>query len=230
MKPRDSARLYSREDMHRILEAASKPDSRHADPRDGPDAFTLDEIKEIAGEVGIDPARVERASATLDRHVTLDPRVSLGTYQVERRLSRPLDADELRFIAQEAEQFFGVDGTLRQMHDYAEWYSPRARAFVGLVNDGREARVRVILDRSPQFLGGAALLGFLGLTPAVGFVSGSSGWGGVLTGALLAIATVGLVLGFWRWRRGAMLSTIDDLLDRMTEAARLPSPHSSGEQ
>ena len=92
-------RRYSREEMRRILELASESAPEGAGVVDEA-GFTLAEIQHIAQEVGIDPGRVERASATVRRETGVQARVSFGTYQVETRFGRPLSVEDMRFSAQ----------------------------------------------------------------------------------------------------------------------------------
>lgn len=210
------ARRYSREEMRRILEIASEslpPDTGLVGRDEG---FTLAEIQGIAQEVGIDPARVARASRVLRRDTRVPPRVSFGTYQMERRFGRSLSPEDMQFAAEEADRFFGVRGTLRRSSGLVEWHSPEARAFVGLVKEDGDTRARVIVDRSRQFLGGAAVFGVVGASVIANIAAAPSGAMGVLAASVVAAATAVVIGGFWRWRRERLLRGIEDLLDMMT--------------
>jgi hypothetical protein len=213
MKPDDSLRRYSREEMHRILEIASEDEG----PRPGAaaelDGLTLPEIQDIAREVGIDPRRVTHASMVAEAR--LAPQVSLGTYQLERRFGRILEPDEMRFVAEEADRYFGVEGKVRQTHDYAEWYSSEARAFVGVVNDSETTRVRVILDRASEFFVGGGLIGLLAILPMTVVVSAAPGIMGVGGALAIAAASAGVIAGFWKWRRAAAIRRIERLIESM---------------
>ena len=210
------ARRYSREEMRRILELASESAPEGTEVVGDSAGLTLAEIQEIAREVGIDPARVERASATLRRETAVRPKVSFGTYQMEIRFGRSLSLEDMRFAAQEADRFFGVEGTLRQSSDLVEWHSPEAGAFIGLVREGGDTRARVIVDRSRQFFGGAAFLAVVGLVAAGSVAAPASAAVGLLTAAGIAAATAGAVAGFWQWRRDRLLRQIDHLVELMT--------------
>ena len=121
----------------------------------------------------------------------------------------------MRFVAQEADRFFGRRGEVREVDHYLEWYDGKARAFVGVVNEGESARVRVILDRSPRFLGGAGVVGVVGLLTVAGFLAEGGAAGGI--GAILAaVVSLAVIAGFWRWQASAARSRIDALLDLMS--------------
>ena len=213
----DTSRRYTREEMERILEAASEAEPSTGRPRPSSGEFTLAEIKEIAGEVGIDPRRVEQASRALTERTSLDPKVSLGTYQLERRFERLLTPDEMRFVAQEADSYFGVKGRIRQTGGYLEWQSPEARAFVGLVHESGRTRVRVILDRASQVLLGGGLMGVVGFALMVRVASASTGALGVVGAGVVAVLTAAVIVGFSRWRRASIMRRIEALLKLMTE-------------
>ncbi len=218
MDPDDSPRRFTSHEMRRILEAATQPEEAAASPPSDVESFTLAEIQEIAEEVGIDPGRIRRASRALAHEVPLEPSVSLGTYQAERRFQRLLSADEMRFVAEEANRFFGVEGRIRQTHGYLEWHSAEARAFIGLVNESGSTRVRAIFDRAPRFfLGGSAIAAFGGLA-TLGLVSGVGGVVGAVCATVVVALTAGALTGFWRWSRVSTMQSIEDLLRLMTES------------
>lgn len=210
------ARRYSRDEMSRILELASEAPRSDVNGIEDSDGLTLAEIKEIAGQVGIDPARVERASAALRRSSAPRRRVSFGTYQLERQFGRSLSTEDMRFAAQEADRFFGVAGTLRESSNLVEWHSSEAGAFVGLVREADDTRARVIVDRSRQFLAGAGALSAGGLAVLANVAAAYSGALALLGSAGVLAATAGLVGAFWIWRRNRLLARIEHLLDLMT--------------
>lgn len=213
----DPSRRYTREEMERIIEAASEAEPSTTKPLSATDEFTLAEIKEIAGEVGIDPVRVEEASRALVQQIPLKPRVSLGTYQLERRFERLLTPDEMRFVAQEADSYFGVEGRIRQTDGYLEWQSSAARTFVGLVNEAGRTRVRVIMDRGSQFLFGGGLIGVAGFSFILKVVSVAAGTAGVVSAGGVAALTIAAIAGFSTWRRAVLMRRMEALLKMMTE-------------
>ena len=217
MDPDDPPRRFTPDEMRRILAAATESESSPPALPIDLDGFTLAEIQEIAGEVGIDPAEVERASRSIVRQVPLESGFSVGTYQVESRFGRPLSPEEMRFLAQEADRYFSVQGQIRETPGYVEWHSAEARAFVGLVNEGGQTRVRVIVDRASDMLLGGGALGALGVVLMVTLVLQVGGVLGAV-GAAAVAAVTGLVLkGFSSWRRTSAIRRAEELIELMTE-------------
>ncbi len=63
----DSDRKFSEEEFALILKTASEIQERPTSAGGGPDGISLDEIRAIAKEVGIDPSAVDRAAAMVPR-------------------------------------------------------------------------------------------------------------------------------------------------------------------
>lgn len=88
MDPGDTPQRFTPDEIRRILEVATESESSPPALPPDLDGFTLVEIQEVTGEVGIDPAEVERASRSIVRQVPLESGFSAGTYQVESRFQR----------------------------------------------------------------------------------------------------------------------------------------------
>ncbi len=217
MNPDDLPRRFTSDEMRRILEAATTSESSGADLPLYVEGFTLAEIQEIAREVGIDPDKVARASRSMVRQIPLDGDFSVGAYQVESRFQRPLSSQEMRFAAQEADRFFKVEGQIRETPGYLEWHSTKARAFVGLVNEAGQTRVRVIVDRAADMLLGSRALGALGVVLMVALVLQTGGVLGAVGAATVAAVTVLVLRGFLSWRRSSAIRLAEELIELMAE-------------
>jgi hypothetical protein len=138
---RDEGRRYSDEEFRWILERATTeprpagagsdadahpdgdPDAEIEAALHGraPDGLTLDTIREIAREVGIAEAAVDRAATSLDQEVVVrgstskeGPRPDM---RADFRVARRLTEAEIRMLLLETERILGVTGTRERMPD-----------------------------------------------------------------------------------------------------------------
>jgi len=217
-------RRYSDDELRRILEAASHPSPSSAD-HPATDGHTLEDIREIAREVGIDERAIDRAAADLDAAVPARQPVTsfLGlplTLHEERVIPRALTDHEMRRIGELAARVVNRDGVLRQRGDWVEWQDVKERVYIGVVREGTRTHIRVIGDHAREFIGGLIVIGFAGLASIADSLRGSTAAG--LAAALLAAAiTVGGISLFWKWRAHVARGNMQELLDILEDA--LPS-------
>jgi hypothetical protein len=202
MRGHYSDRRYSDDELRRIFEAAAHTEvqaERSAQRRHG---YTLDDLREIALEVGIDPVAVERAAADVAAAAESDPVASRSPYDrvihEEVVIPRALTDAEMRRVVMQAETVIGRHGSLREAGDWVEWRDPKATLYVGLVRGGSQTRIRVIGDYSAEIAVGAGTIGVLAAFFGIGFL-GSGGPAGLAIGVLILLA--GPLLASWYWRR-----------------------------
>jgi len=225
VKPTHSERRYSEEDMRRILEIATSAGPAHPDDRSSASGgFTLSEIREAGRQAGIDPSRIDRAAGEVSTRSGIRASLGVGTFQQERVLPHALAAEDMAFVVQHAPRVFAAAGDLRSTATRVEWYSGEARAFVGMVRGEAHTRLRVIVDRTREVVGGAAVLGLAGLFIGTEFVRFYGGVPGALGAVGTGGATLGLVAAWWSWRRRVALKRVDGLLDLMEGDASLQAP------
>lgn len=206
-------RKYSAEEMKEILEIATRSSSTSSEPARGEEErFTLAEIREIAREVGIDAASVDRAAQSLTTAPPVSRSVGLTTFQLERRISRRLSVDEMKFLVQQADRFFGEQGAVRHRDHVLEWYAAKSRAFVGMVVDGDGTRIRAIIDRSQPLVLGTVFGGLVGVPFVSRLLVSGAGLPEVIVLAAVVMAVLGVV---WGLTRAMATSKLDALLDLM---------------
>ncbi|MGH7575487.1 MAG: hypothetical protein ACREM1_10255 [Longimicrobiales bacterium] len=197
--------------------------------------LTLDELRQIAGEAGIEPDLVDAALAELRRpkEPTPPPRRKVrGTRtRWEQRTELPvrLDNEDVRAVLAQLEAEFGGQGTITELSCGTVWTHYRLRrghthAAVEAAEGG--TRIHVALERLTQrkFMRraggviGTALGGFIGLA------TGEEAAFAIL--ALLGIASGNLVgRGAWRMAASRFAKRLDRLMSTLSgEAMRNGTP------
>lgn len=214
-------RRYSDDELRRILEAASHPSPASAEHPAG-HGHTLEEIREIAREVGIDASAIDRAAANLDASERARQAATsfLGlplTLHEERVVPRALTDDEMRRIGALAERVVNRNGVLRQRGDWVEWQDVKERVYVAIVREGARTRIRVIGDHAREFIAGLVVIGFAGLAAIAEAVRAASpvGWIGAVLAGAVAVGGIGL---FWKWRSNVARGNMQELLDILEDA------------
>lgn len=217
-------RRYSDEELRRILEDAAQSDVRRDAGAHAPDGHTLAEIRAIAGEVGIDPAAVDRAAANLGFSRTV-PGSSTPWHgftrllQEEHVIPRPLTNAEMRLVALHAERVMRRRGALRDTGRLVEWRDAKDRLWVGVARDQSQTRIRAIADNSRELLAGGGLIGLVGAWN-LPVVAGLDPLQGTVAGLLIGGATFGLINLYWRWRGSVTRAYLHELLDILEGAVR----------
>jgi hypothetical protein len=203
-------RRYSDDELRRIFAAAARADVRSQRAEHPVDGYTIADLREIAAEVGIDPAAIEEAAANLVASDDADRTVRRSLFDrvihEEITIARALSDTEMRAVVIQAETVIGRVGTLREAGDWVEWRDPKDRFYVGLARGRSQTRIRVIGDFTAEMVNAAAGIGLVG-TLTASMVAGSATAAGLVAGGL-SIATVPVLIA-WYWRRRSMSSRND---------------------
>jgi hypothetical protein len=214
-----SDRRFSDSELARILDEATKSEARSDLVAGPPEGYTLEEIRDIAREAGIDPSHVDRAAAGL---LASDesPRPTTGRFTLARLLheelvtavhdelviDRSLTDDEMLSVVHQLESILPWRGRLRQFGNWVEWRDVKDRLYLGVVRGNDQTRIRVIANQLPELQVGAAAI-------SMGSMMAMAGLGGFV--ALLPVGIVGLgTIGiFWKWRTRVTRGRLRELLE-----------------
>lgn len=225
---RGENRRYSEEEFRRIFEEATRSAEAQVPPpvswgSDG--GLTLNEIKEIAQEVQVDPAAVERAARNLPgprsiRVPTEDAGPFARIMEGELIIGRALDHGETRMLVLEAERALARRGAIERNADGLDWRDEAGRVSLSVVRGDSATRVSIRVDTSPELIGGSAVLVGAGLI-AVGVMAFSMAGPLLLAALPLAVGgTVGLVVLSAVGRRAMTRERLRQCLERLDEAVR----------
>jgi hypothetical protein len=132
-----------------------------------PDGLTLDTIREIAREVGIAEAAVDRAATSLDQAVVVHSSTrEAGPWpdmKADFRVARRLTEAEIRMLLLETERVLGVTGTRERTPDGILWRGAQKRIEVEVLRGPDSTLVRGSVNATRNVLSNLALLGALGL-------------------------------------------------------------------
>ena len=161
-------RRYSEAEFALILSKAAElsPSPGRSDSAAGghEGGLTLEEMKSIAAEVGLDPALVERATSLLPRESgssTLERLIGGPTkFRLEHVVRGRIDEDDVPMVALAIRSGAEQHGTLETNAAGIEWSSVEetARMYVTVTGEGDSTRVVVTGDRQ----GGLVVTGILG--------------------------------------------------------------------
>lgn len=223
---------FSEEEFARILRKATELQSRalvrgEASPG-GQAGMSLAEMKQIAAEVGIDPALLERAAHAVVRERGAGDRPRAEKFILaDSAPGRLSDEDKVR-IVQAIRDAAQIHGEAELESTGVEWRSPRGEPTVYNVSvhsiEGRN-QVRVAVDRNvaallthlPTIVGGTLLGVATGavLEPESFLVGLGLVAGGVGTGVAAA-------RGLWHWTGRKVRERAAEILGSVREA--LPAP------
>lgn len=181
-------RRFTDREVALILRRASELD-QGSSPESAPRGLSESELKEIAGEVGIDPAMITRAVAELQGRRGLEPTSLLGPATVNRQiraLPRELTRDELGDLVRLVDQRVPAQGTVAEALGAVRWNAPGKflSRLVSMEPSRGETVIRVEERYSDRFRG--ALHGIpTAYAAMIGWVLGLEAVGGVLAGVLL---------------------------------------------
>ena len=182
-------RRFDEREVAEILRRATEPRPGTSLPsRAGSDGLTLDEVKEVAAEAGIDPARIEEAVNALARpeeKSTLDAFLGAPTsVRFEADYDVELDEEGRREAVRLIRATMGSQGVVGGHGEDLEWMDQDGFGArnVNLYRTARGTRVE-IMGRFREAGSGAA-----GVTFTVGAVGAF-----VSTAFVMAIGTIGLV-------------------------------------
>lgn len=224
-------RRYSEEEFRRIIDEATQsgevqvPSPEMIALSGSEDGLTLNEIQEIAREVLVDPAAVERAARNLpDPRLIRVPTEHAGPFARVMRgeliIGRALDDPEMRTLVLEAERALARRGHIRRSADGVEWRDEQDRVSVHAVRGETATRVSVMFDQFPELVGGSALLAGGGLV-GTGVMAVSMAGPSLLAAVPLAIGgTIGLVWLNAVGRRAITRERLRQVLEQLDEAVR----------
>lgn len=191
-------RRYSHEEFRRILEEATtwsgggsqgseEELARLAEPGDG---LTIDEMREIARDVGIDPAAVEHAAEELVsggaiRAVSAPRKPFARVLHADLEIGRALSDADMRAITLEVERVLERRGAVHRTGRVVGWRDPENRISVDVTRSVDSTLVRVSADRTGDLVKGSVVLGAAGVIVAA--AAGGSG----LLGFLVSLPLVG---------------------------------------
>ena len=205
----ENTRRYTDEEFARVLHTALQLQDRDTSGWSGGHGLTLEQMKEAAREVGIDPALVDRAVALLPRKATSWERLVGGPtrYRLSHSAPVPPDPDAVVQVVDRIRAELGVAGRLSSELDGVTWETEGelSQLHVALFPSATGTEVRVAVNRDPAFIltwflslaGGLVAAGVTGgiidPTAAEGTLIMGSGVGG------------GLVLARLLWRRSTRI-------------------------
>ena len=201
---------------------------------------SLEELQDIAREVGIDPGLVTRAVEQLDGRGGLEPLALLGPPDV-RRETRALPADlskeQVRELIRIVDDTVSAQGSVTEALDAVRWNATGRKKSTRVSLEPGESEttlhveeryadhIRAVCHLVPLIyglMGGLITAANMGLTPVV-----------MAGGALLGGATgYGLGAGLWRVIAHASAKRVRSLANKLAEAAgrMLPGGRSEPEE
>ena len=188
----DRVRYTDREVAQILRRAVALQEKQGTGPGRG---LSLEEMKDVAREVGVDPRFVVEAAEALVRagppggNSLLGGPIHLQAVQV---VTEPFSTGQMQAVIDEIRRITGRHGRASQVADAIEWHGKDqlGSTSVSVSRVGQETRVRVIANRSDA----AAVLYTLG---AIGAVIGAGAAGAAVSplGAAVVAPTVIGVLG-----------------------------------
>jgi hypothetical protein len=150
--PKDERR-YSDQEFALILREASELKKVHAERRGSREGLTLNQMREIAQEAGIDPDLVARAAALVPEHkLSLAARIFGGPekYRMVARVPGEVPEEEMGRIVETIREVLRHQGVANKVLDTLEWKTVGETSAVCVnvsARDG-ETRLEVTVDRS----------------------------------------------------------------------------------
>ncbi len=149
----DSMRVYSEKEIQNLLRQAAALQAARRDPSNG---LTLDEIRRIAEEAGIDAAFIDQAASGLTTATTGDNNTGSfwgGTYRVasEMTLNHTVDEDEWAIMVAEIRRSMGQRGQSEALGRGFDWrYAANGQEFAHVTLTPRGDRTHVDMSRVNQ--------------------------------------------------------------------------------
>ena len=188
-------RRYSEDEVARILRDAATPRAALPGAPGAADGMTLAELQDIGAEVGLSPARIADAAASVDvRRGMPAPRRSLGMpVSVARAVAvdRPPTDHEWDMLVAELRETFHAHGRDRSQGSLRAWSNGNLRAAVEPTDGGWRFRIGTVKGdaQTMNMVGGGALLMALFLL-LVTFMRADMDLAGPLVTALMGSATL----------------------------------------
>jgi hypothetical protein len=219
-------RRYTDREVSLILRRALEPTADVTSPDVSGSGLSLELIKEIAAEVGIDPHRIDLAAASLleptpasNPYAGIPTTVQFQTTLTELNIEDVSQHDVLALIR----NALGRQGIVGSESGSLEW---RARdgfggRYVSLTPSPEGVRLRVLGNYRDGLFGFVAVLGTMGFAGASAILAGAD-LGPAIT--LLSGAAVGLIpprfaYRWWRKREDATMATLHGKLVALLKAS-----------
>jgi hypothetical protein len=150
-RPPPSARRYSEQEFARILHTAME---RHDHAGAGPSSgLSLDEMKAIAREVGVDPALVESAAAEVDALPTAPRRAwwagPAARFRARSVVSGSLDDDARARVIAVVRERVGVRGEVYEELGQTVWTAPQNQSHLAIASEGDHTALELTTERGP---------------------------------------------------------------------------------
>lgn len=219
----NDTKRYDDDEVARIFDQATAEQNLPATQGPGfGSGLTLDELKDIAAEVGIEPHRIERAAQNLQ--VRPEPVAAVETFLGAPRsvshtvpLPRTLTDDEWSHVVALARQTFGAQGKLDSAGALRSWRNSNLSVNIEATADGHQLRMRTRKGNVTQF----SIIG--GVFAAVGAVNAIGALLGFGNESLVQSVTfLGVGLGLFGWSRLSLpgwaqlrMRQFEDLGDRV---------------
>lgn len=222
-----SERRYSDQDVAFILKRAVALDDEKA-PVETRHGITLPDLREIAQEVGIDPAMVDQAAEELNRQGSRTARaVATETAVVKeiRSVPRELDAVGVRDVLWTIDRATSEKGSVSDVSGEIRWSSTgpfrSTRVTIKPLEDETILSVeRSLRDTKEPLLGLPAIFGgVLGLL--IGADGGEAG-SAIMVGMLMAIAGFFVGGGLWQLVLDHHIQQARSLMDETVRAVQGP--------
>ena len=222
-------RRFGDDEISRILQTAAELEERsHALTLDSSRGLTLEELRQVAQEAGIDPRFVDVAASHLNAPVERqESRLAGGAYmwhfqsQVDGEIR---DADRDR-ILQAIRSVIGQKGELADVFGRMEWSHDEGSGPIIIGISSRDGRTEIDVSATKSteaglvhalgisfggIFGGAALAGFLGV---------SGPWALPLVG-MMGVVSYGATRLGWRMRSAWWESRLRRVIDRVSSIAQ----------
>lgn len=246
-RPGDNARRFGDEEVQRILEAAADLQARASALGTGSArGLTIQELRQVAAEAGIDPHFVDVAATDVDAPMEEGGGSWMGgpdRWHFRNTLPGEIEDEDKDRILMALRSLMGHRGTIEEVFGRMEWSmnDGMGPVTVGVSSRDGQTEVDMSVNRSSEpgliFGLGVPLGGFLIgiLTAAALDVSGVAAGGLIAAGMAAAVPPS---RWFWGWRSKNIEARLRKTMERVSsiiqeaarvappdEAPRLPAPH-----
>lgn len=217
-------RHYNDDEVAAIFRAATERAESRTLPGGRADGLTLDDLQDIAREVGISPTAVSRAAQSLDRpRDATVPQTFLGLpIAVERTvtLDRNLTETEWDLLIVQLREVFHARGTVRTQGTMREWSNGNLHALLEPTPTGYQLRLGTFKSNARVSTAVGALM--LGMSAVVGVTVAAHGTLADVAPGIAALTAIGASLvanGALRLPRWARLRRrqMDDVAAQLTQ-------------
>ena len=218
-------RRYGEQEIAEILRRATEADEAAPPPAAGT-GLTLAQIQEVGCEVGIAPARIERAARSLDLPKASPPARFLGAPRSVARmvpLDRPLSDDEWMRLVVILRETFGAKGTVESIGPLRTWYNGNLQVHVEPWEGGHRVRMSTFKGNVTELTIMGSLFLFMAILTGLLIYFKKGMDVGLIMSAMfgaLGLSVIGstrLALPFWADRRSAQMEEIAERIPRLLD-------------